>query len=241
MATKGKEALKTYGDVFDRFTNRTIFKLISEGYFSGLESPIALGKEANIFSAVRKDGSRVMVKIYRLETCDFNRMFDYLKEDPRYTLLKGKRRKVIFQWVQREYRNLLIAREAGIRVPMPLRFLNNVLVLEFIGDGGNVAPKLLKSTPKDKKAFFFRVADYLRKLYAKGMVHADLSAFNILNYRDEPVFIDFSQATPFNNFRAQEFFVRDIRNVCTYFRKIGLAADEETLREFAEGKRKGPI
>ncbi|MBI2139973.1 serine protein kinase RIO [Candidatus Woesearchaeota archaeon] len=238
MATKGKEELKTYGDVFDQFTNRTVFKLISEGYFAGLESPIALGKEANIFSAKCQDGSRVMVKIYRLETCDFNRMYDYLKEDPRYVLLKGKKRKVIFQWVQREYRNLLIAREAGIRVPMPLRFLNNVLVLEFIGDEGNVAPKLLKSPPKDKKAFFSRVADYLRKFYAKGMVHADLSAFNILNYRDEPVFIDFSQATPLRNFRAEEFLLRDVKNLCTYFRKIGLEVEEGSVLNFVKGKKK---
>lgn len=85
-----REKLKTMHDVFDEFTNRTIFKLISEGYFDGLESTIAVGKEANIFSALGKKG-RVMLKIYRLETCDFNRMYDYLKDDPRYLSLKGKK------------------------------------------------------------------------------------------------------------------------------------------------------
>ena len=93
MPTKAREKFKTQHNVFDEFTNRTIFKLISEGYFEGLESPISIGKEANIFSAKRKDKSRVMVKIYRLEACDFNRMYDYIKEDPRYIDLKGKKRK----------------------------------------------------------------------------------------------------------------------------------------------------
>ena len=63
---ENKEKFKTMHNVFDHFTNRTIFKLISEGYFDGLESPISIGKEANIFSATSTQG-RVMVKIYRLE------------------------------------------------------------------------------------------------------------------------------------------------------------------------------
>ena len=45
------EKFQVMHNVFDEFTNRTIFKLISEGYFDGLESAIALGKEANVFSA----------------------------------------------------------------------------------------------------------------------------------------------------------------------------------------------
>ena len=78
-----KEKFKTMHNVFDEFTNRTLFKLISEGYIEGLESPISIGKEANIFSAKRKDSSRVIVKIYRLENCDFNKMDDYIKKNPK--------------------------------------------------------------------------------------------------------------------------------------------------------------
>ena len=96
MPQKAREKFKTEHNVFDNFTNRTLFKLISEGHFEGLESTISMGKEANIFSAKRKDGSRVMIKIYRLEACDFNRMYDYIKEDPRYADIRGKKRKIIF-------------------------------------------------------------------------------------------------------------------------------------------------
>ena len=90
--------------------------MISSGHIDGLESPISVGKESNVFSA-KKGNDRVIVKIYRLETCDFNRMYDYIKYDRRYVTLRKQKRKVIFAWAQREYRNLLKAREAGINVP----------------------------------------------------------------------------------------------------------------------------
>ena len=111
-----REKFKSMHNVFDEFTNRAIFKLISQGHFDGLQSPISIGKEANIFTALKGD-RKVIVKIYRLETCDFNKMYDYIKEDPRYVNLKGKKRKIIFAWVQREFRNLLIARQASVNVP----------------------------------------------------------------------------------------------------------------------------
>ncbi|MEK6876193.1 MAG: serine protein kinase RIO [Nanoarchaeota archaeon] len=222
------EKFKTKHGVFDDFTNRTIFKLMSEGRFRGLESPISIGKESNVFSALTKEGKRVIVKIYRLETCDFNRMYDYIKDDPRYTGLKDKKRKVIFVWVQREYRNLMNARDAQVNVPIPITFSNNILVLEFIGRNGSIAPKLKDSVPKNKKRFFDKTIDNIRKLYKSGLVHADLSAFNILNFDDNPVFIDMSQATVLKHPRAEEFLERDVRNICIFFRKAGLKANEKS-------------
>ena len=222
------EKFKTMHNVFDDFTNRTIFKLITEGHFRGLESPISIGKESNVFSALTKEGKRVIVKIYRLEACDFNRMYDYIKHDPRYTGLKDKKRKVILVWVQREYRNLMNARDAQVSVPIPITFSNNILVLEFIGRNGNIAPKLKDSIPKNKKQFFDKIMDGIRKLYKSGLVHADLSAFNILNFEDSPVFIDMSQATTLKHPRAEEFLERDVRNICIFFRKVGLKVNEKS-------------
>ncbi len=235
MGKKPKEKFKTMHDVFDEFTNRTIFKLMSEGYFEGLESPISVGKEANIFSAIRNDLSRVMVKIYRLETCDFHKMYDYLKEDPRYAEIKGKRRKIIFMWVQREYRNLIKAREANVSIPLPITFKNNILVMEFIGTGNKIAPRLIVEKPKNPKDFFDKIIKNIKRLYRAGLVHADLSAFNILNHQENPVFIDFSQATTLRNPRAEEFLVRDISNICLFFRKLGLKVDEEKIIKQIKG------
>ncbi len=229
MPQKAKEKFKTEHNVFDAFTNRTLFKLISEGYFEGLESPVSIGKEANIFSAIKKDKTRVMIKIYRLEACDFNKMYDYIKEDPRYATLRGKKRRIIFHWVQREYRNLLKAKKAKVNVPTPLTFKNNVLVLDFVGNGDKIASRLSVEKPKNPKEFFDKIIKNLRRMHKAGLVHADLSAFNILNNDEEPVFIDFSQATTFNNSRAEEFLERDIKNLCTFFRKLGLKVEEEKV------------
>ena len=222
------EKFKTMHNVFDDFTNRTIFKLITEGHFRGLESPISIGKESNVFSALTEDERRVIIKIYRLETCDFNRMYDYIKDDPRYFGLKDKKRKVIFAWVQREYRNLMNARDAQVNVPIPITFSNNVLVLEFVGKNGNIAPKLKDSIPKSKKLFFDKTIDNIRKLYKVGLVHADLSAFNILNFEENPVFIDMSQATVLKHPRAEEYLERDVKNICIFFRKVGLKVTEKS-------------
>src|SRR3989338_43079 len=223
------EKFKTKHGVFDDFTNRTIFKLMTEGHFRGLESPINIGKESNVFSALTNEGKRVIVKIYRLETCDFNRMYDYIKDDPRYSNLKDKKRKVIFTWVQREYRNLVIAREAQVSVPIPIAFLNNVLVLEFVGKEDKIAHMLKDEIPKNKKAFFDKIVENMKKLYKAEMVHADLSAFNILNFEEKPVFIDMSQSTILRNPMAEEFLESDVKNVCNFFSKIGLKTDEKDV------------
>lgn len=224
-----REKFKTYKNVFDEFTIRTIFKLTTQRHLEELESPISIGKEANIFSAILKD-KKIAVKIYRLETCDFNRMYDYIKDDPRYINLKKQKRKIIFAWAQREFRNLIKARQAQVLCPTPITFLNNILLLEFIGSK-EAAPKLKDTIPENPKQFFEKTIENMKRLHKANLVHSDLSAFNILNYNEKPVFIDFSQCTSLKNPRAKEFLERDIKNTCNFFNKIGLETDKEKVKE----------
>ena len=228
MSKITKEKFKTEHNVFDDFTNRTIFKLISEGHFEGLESTISLGKEANIFSAT-KGSKRVMVKVYRVNNCNFNKMYDYIKSDPRFTGLKGKKRNIIFHWVQREYRNLMKARKASVKVPLPITFKNHVLVMEFIGFKDDIAPMLKDQKPKDPQKFFDEIIKNIKRLYKAGLVHADLSAFNILNFEEKPVFIDFSQGSSSEDQRAKEYLERDVDNLINFFKKQGLKLDKEKV------------
>ena len=234
--SKPKEEFKTWGDVFDQFTQKTVYRLMKQGHFEGLESPVSIGKEANVFSAIRKDGSMVMDKIYRLETCDFNRMFEYIHDDPRYANVKSGKRNVILLWVQREYRNLLKAREANVNVPTPFTFSNNVLVLEFIGEKGSIAPKLKDSYPANPSQFLDKIVSNMKRLNDAKLVHADLSAFNILNYNENPVFIDFSQCTSLESSRAQEYLDRDIKNICIFFGRYGLKVTQAEVKKKITGK-----
>ncbi|MFH0870173.1 MAG: serine protein kinase RIO [archaeon] len=228
-----KEEWKVFKNVFDQSTLLVLEKMRSQGHFDELKSPIALGKEANVFSATKEDGM-IIAKIYRVENCNFNNMYRYLIPDPRFHGLKKRRRLIIFAWVQREYRNLLKAREV-IRVPKPIAIKEGVLLMEFIGRK-DAAPKLKDSPPADPKKFFDKVIKDIKALYGIGLVHADLSEFNILNFEEEPVFIDFSQSTMLEHPQAIEFLKRDITNVCKYFRKQGLKADEDEAFRHIIGK-----
>jgi RIO kinase 1 len=225
---KSKEEWKIYKNVFDQFTINIIFKLITQGHFEGLSHEIEVGKESNVFLA-KKGSDNVIVKIYRLESCNFNKMYDYIKSDPRFRI-KKQRRKVIFTWVQREYRNLLIARDV-INVPTPYAVMNNVLVMQLIGEG-IAAPQVKDNPPQNVKKFFDMTITAMKNLHNAGLVHGDLSEFNILNYKETPYFIDFSQGTSVNDPNSKELLLRDVNNICHFFRKHGLKAEpESTLKK----------
>ena len=67
-------------------------------------------------------------------------------------------------------------------------------------------------------------------IYRAELVHADLSEYNILNYNEEPVIIDCGQAVLLSHPMAKEFFERDVRNMCNYFRKRGLEKTPEEMK-----------
>ena len=218
-----KEEWKVYNNVFSEFTLRTLFSLSSQGHFLELKSPISIGKEANVFSADAKDGL-IVTKVYRLESCNFNKMKEYLRGDPRYKNRSQSKRNTVFLWVQREYRNLLLAREV-IKVPTPLAFKNNVLLLEFIGTDETAAPMLKDAHIEDVEELFDKILDNVKKLWKHGLVHGDLSEFNILLHNDLPVFIDFSQSTTTKHPNAEELLERDLSVLCRFFKKKGLEKD----------------
>ena len=228
-----REKFKTMKNVFDNFTERNIFKLISQGYFEALESPISIGKEANVFSALKKDGTRVAVKIYRLSNADFHKMYQYMREDPRFVNVKRNKRDTIFAWAKREYMNLLHAREAGVSVPGVYGHLFNILIMEFIGTD-TAAPQLHHTHPADMKGFMDELITNYQKLYKIDLIHGDLSPYNILNDRDQPVIIDMSQSTTLENPHAEEYLKRDIKNLTTFFAKYTRITEEELLERITQ-------
>lgn len=217
MPRKSRQDWKVYKNVFDRFTEENLIKLQGQGHFDELLHQIHVGKEANVFLASKADGY-VAVKIYRLQNCNFNKMHEYLLYDRRYADVKNHKRKIVLSWVQREYSNLLLAREY-VPVPTPHTFRDNIIVMDLIGHGKTPAPMLKDKKPKDSVAFRKECLKQLAKLKKGGLVHGDISAFNILNHDEQPVFIDFSQATTTENQRALEFYERDLKNLDAYFTK----------------------
>ena len=231
------EKFKIYKDVFEPTTINALWKLITRGIIEGLESPIKIGKESNVFSALTKNKERLAVKIYRIEDCNFKRMYDYLSMDTRFKSQRG-RRAIVLTWAKREYRNLNKAYEAGISVPKPIALCDNVLVMEFIGEKSPekhpAAAPLLKDSIDNPKEMFSKLLLNLSKLYNKTkLVHGDLSEFNILNLNEKPVIIDLSHATITRD--AGNLFERDVKNICRFFNKFNMKLEPEQLAKEIKG------
>lgn len=227
VTVKSQERFKTAKGVFDDFTDRNLFELQSREVFEELISPLKVGKESNVFIA-KRGTEKIIVKIYRLQNCDFNRMYDYIRKDTRYEYLKKHKREIIFAWTQREYKNLLKADKAGVMVPKPLAWKFNILVEEMIGDEEPALP-LKDMHPENPKEFLELIIIEMKKMYRVGLIHGDLSAFNILNYNEKPVLIDFSQSTLVKTPNSEELLERDVKNIVQFFRKLGVKSEIEDI------------
>lgn len=243
MARKrNKEEWKISGNVFDQFTNRALHFLSHNNYFDEITHTLDVGKESNVFLAEKEGSPVILVKIYRLENANFNKMLQYIGSDPRFPSIKPNKRDIIFAWVQREYRNLLVARQAGVRVPTVYINKAHILVEEFIGDELKPAPQLKNTvfeTEEEVQNCFDDIVEQMRLLYHKAkLVHGDLSDFNILYHEEKPVLIDFSQATSVEDYHANEYLQRDCKNISRFFNKFGMEIDENELFEKVKENKK---
>ncbi|MBR9679547.1 MAG: serine protein kinase RIO [Candidatus Altiarchaeota archaeon] len=204
---------KTWGGVFDRPTLFTLQDLYHKRIFSDIGGEVASGKEARVFVAY--NDTLIALKIYRIEAAVFENIWPYIRGDPRFYKLGKNRRRVISEWVKKEYRNLTRLHSAGVRVPIPLIFRKNVLAMEFIGDKG--AARLLKDTGS-VQGMFEIIFDYMIRSYQIAkLVHGDLSEYNIMVWKNKPVVIDVAQSVDIRHPMAQEFLERDIKNIHKFF------------------------
>ena len=241
------DSRKTVDEVFDHSTLKAVYKLMSEGAFSTIEFAIVTGKEAKVFVALKADGTMVAVKIFRTSNAFFKNMSQYITGDPRFATAKGSRRRIIFTWTQKEFRNLSQAHDAGVRVPRPLAVEKNVLVMEYIGTENGAAPMMKDADIEDPRGFCEMVMEQYEALYLKGrLIHADMSEYNVLYYLGLPYLIDMGQAVGPSHPMAKEFLRRDMVNISRVFKKFGILVDpegkakelERKAREAAEAAKK---
>ncbi len=232
---------RTFAKVFDFSTIQTVRMLAQKGHFEQLEFVISTGKEAHVFRAIDQSGQFRAVKIYKTDTSNFKHMQMYIEGDRRFSNIKKEKHALVRAWTQKEYKNLELATKAGCRVPLPIAFRDNVLVMEFIGTDGKPTPSLKDQPPKNPQKFYESVIDEMAKIYRGNLVHADLSEYNILNQDEKPVIIDVGQSVLTAHPRAKEFFERDLQNVVRYFQNQGIKTDLEKTREEIRAKLKNPI
>lgn len=229
---KSDEDRKTLDEVFDKPTLLVLYKFISNGHLDTLDYPVSTGKEANVFHGRTPQGESVAVKIFRTNTATFRSFMTYIQGDPRFGHVKPNRRDIVYVWAQKEFKNLQRYFEAGVRVPNPIAWRENVLLMEFIGEEGTPAPRA-KDAPFDDpaKAYEALCKQYKLGVEAGGLVHGDFSEFNILNLHGEPVIIDVAQAVLSKHPMARDLLLRDAKNIAAYFKKQGVkTSPEETLK-----------
>ncbi len=221
---------KTQDEVFDKSTLHTLEKLISDRVIDIIDFPISTGKEGNIFRAITPQKKLVVVKIYRINTATFKNISEYILGDPRFKGIHKTKRDIIFAWTKKEFKNLQRLKKIGVLAPKPIVYINNVLIMSYIGNYKRAAP-LMKDVKLDNpKKIFDIIIGYISKMYKQAeLVHGDISAYNILIYRKKPYLIDMGQGVLIEHHNAADFLKRDIHNVVSYFKKYGIKANEENI------------
>lgn len=224
---KDSRIFEVVEEVFDYKTLMALYKLLNAGIVKLVYGVVAAGKEARIYWAEAPNGDDIALKIYLVQTAEFWRgRMVYIEGDPRFKRVRGDRRKLVELWCSKEYKNLLRAYEAGVRVPRPIARRGNVLAMEFVGDPkrrGRPAPLLKEVNLDNPEEAFETVKRYIALLYTKAkLVHADLSEYNIMVKGDELVLIDFGSAVDANHPMAVDFLYRDAKNVFAFFSRIGV-------------------
>ena len=234
---KDADQFKVEASVFDDATYGALYKLVQDGHIDAFGGPVSTGKEANVYTALA-GGKEVAVKVYRINASDFTDMRGYLEGDPRLEELGGNKKAVVTAWVKREFANLRRARAAGVRAPEPVAVERNVLVMEFLGTETGRAKRLGEVHIENPETAYEVVREYLRRLYDAGLVHGDLSEYNVVVHDSELYVIDLGQAVTVHHPNHEDFLERDCKNVAAFFARQGVDTSGDQLlayvREHAE-------
>ena len=204
--------------------------LIEEGLIDSVQRQLMSGKEAMVF-VVRCGGETRCAKVYKEATQrSFRQAVDYTEnrkvKNTRQAraMAKGTRFGKQAQeaaWQSAEVDALYRLAAAGVRVPRPYNFHDGVLLMELVADEhGGAAPRLndVHFTPEQARAHHTTLINEVVRMLCAGVIHGDLSEFNVLLAADGPVIIDLPQAVDAaGNNHAQRMLLRDVGNLRHFF------------------------
>jgi RIO kinase 1 len=228
-----------------------------EGFITEVVRPLSSGKEATIHLCRAGEFARghefVVLKAYRArDRRDFRATHTYTSG----RVVRGRPGRAIATktrfgrevedalWQDHEWESLRAMHAAGVAVPEPVVMFGSAILMEYLGDDDGSAPQLkdLAPDPDEALELFAQTMREVERMLFHNVVHADLSAFNLLVWEGRIRVIDLPQAVdPRFNPNAWDLLERDLRNVCTWFARHGVEADPAAMAgdlrtgfEFAE-------
>jgi RIO kinase 1 len=204
--------------------------LIAEGLIDSVSRQLKSGKEADVY-VVRRGEETLAAKVYKeAQQRSFRQAVDYTENRKvrnsrqARAMAKGTRygrEQQEAAWQSAEVDALYRLAAAGVRVPRPINFHDGVLLMELVVDAdGDAAPRLndLPFSAEDARTHHDTLTREVVRMLCAGVVHGDLSEFNILLAADGPVLIDLPQAVDAaGNNHAPRMLMRDVDNLRRFF------------------------
>jgi len=218
--------------------------LVDYGIIQEVVRPLMSGKEAQVY-VVLAGGQECVAKVYKdANQRTFKHRSDYTEgrrtrntRDQRAVSKRSQHGRKMDEdaWRTTEVEMIYRLRDAGVRVPEPLNFVEGVLVMELVKDGaGNPAPRLgdLTFSPSEAREIYQTLIREVVRMLCAGVVHGDLSDFNVLMSDRGPVVIDFPQSVdPTHNPNSQKLLLRDVENLHRFLARF---APDEPMRPYGE-------
>jgi RIO kinase 1 len=200
--------------------------LIDDGLLDEVLRPLKSGKEASVY-VVRAGADIRCAKVYKdMAQRSFQQRVQYQEgrkvRGSRQARAIGRsskfgRKEQEIAWKNTEVEALYALVAAGVRVPQPHGYFNGVLVMELVTDAdGHSAPRLgeVELSPEQARGYHRFLIRQVVKMLCVGLIHGDLSQYNVLVAPDGPVIIDLPQVvSAAGNNAAREMLQRDVRNI----------------------------
>ncbi len=235
-------------------TPKSLEILERDGFIDEVIHPLKSGKEADVY-VVLSEGEYRCAKVYKeANNRGFHKQALYqegrkVRNSRQARAMEKKSRYGRKQqeevWQSAEVDALYRLTFAGVRVPQPYNFVEGVLLMELVTDGhGGAAPRLndLELTNEQAQEYHALLIKEVVRMLCAGLIHGDLSEFNVLIDEHGPVIIDLPQAVDASaNNNAARMFERDVNNLAAYFGRFAPSLlktryDKEIWSLYEKGK-----